>query len=169
MLFDRTIIIAILIGAMGAAPDARCQSISSANRAYARGDYVKAARSLTVGAERGDAAAQARLGFMYANGYGVPQSFIVAADLYRRSAERGNATAQHLLGLAYDKGQGVPRNEVLAYMWLDLAAAGGYGRERDFYARLRDAVASKMNSAQIAEGQALAVEWTSSPSNYRSR
>jgi len=30
---------------------------------------------------------------------------------------------QYLLGLMYDKGHGVPRSDVLAYKWLNLAAA----------------------------------------------
>jgi len=97
---------------------------------------------------------------MYANGLGVPQDFEVAAELYLLAAERGDTTAQYLLGLMYDKGQGVGRNEILAYKWLNLAAARALKREREYYIRLRMAVASKMTRAQVAEAQSLAVEWS---------
>jgi len=151
--------VAIVIAVFSGAAESWGQSSATTHRTSAPREPVAEARSLMELAERGDARAQARLGFMYATGYGVPQSFAVAAALYRRSAEHGNPTAQYLLGLAYDKGQGVPRDEVLAYVWLDLAAGGASRRDRDFYARLRDAVATKMTVAQVAYAQALAIEW----------
>jgi TPR repeat protein len=63
----------------------------------------------------GNARALGRLGFRYENGFGVPQNYIAAADLYRRGAERGDAFAQARLGLSYDKGHGVPQDFILAY------------------------------------------------------
>jgi TPR repeat protein len=63
----------------------------------------------------------------------------------------------------YDKGQGVRQDAVLAHKWLILAAAHAGQRQREYYARLRDAVASKMSSAQIALAQQLALEWTPKP------
>ena len=107
----------------------------------------------------GNARALGRLGYRYENGFGVPQNYIAAADLYRRGAEQGDAFAQARLGLSYDKGHGVPLDYILAYKWLDLAAARAPRRERDFYARLRNAVASKMSLAQVTEGQRLALVW----------
>jgi hypothetical protein len=111
-------------------------------------------------AAHGSAQALGRLGFRYENGLGVPQNYDAAASLYRRAAERGDAFAQSRLGLSYDKGHGVPRDYILAYKWLDLAAARAPRREHDFYLRLRNAVASKMSLDQIVEGQRLALEWT---------
>lgn len=134
-------------------------SLSSGNSAFARGDYVKAARMLLPLAERGNARAQALVGFMYATGQGIPQSYDAAAYWYRLSAEQGDVTAQYLLGLAYDKGQGVPLDEVAAYKWLNLAAARAPKRSRDDFARLRNAVASKMSRGQIAAGQWHALRW----------
>ena len=101
------------------------------------------------------------LGFMYEHGFGEPQAYTAAADLYARAAVQGNASAQGMLGLMYDKGHGVPQNFVLAYKWLILAAAHASGRERDVYLRLRDAVASKMSTDEIVEGQRLALNWKS--------
>jgi uncharacterized protein len=109
---------------------------------------------------RGNARALGRLGFRYENGLGVPQSYAAATDLYRRAAEQGDAFAQNRLGLSYDKGHGVPLDLVLSYKWLDLAAARAPRRQRDFYLRLRDAVASKMSLDQVVEGQRLALTWT---------
>jgi uncharacterized protein len=108
---------------------------------------------------RGNARALGQLGFRYENGFGVPQSYAAAADLYRQAAEQGDAFAQSRLGLAFDKGHGVPLDYILAYKWLDIAAARASRRERDFYLRLRDAVASKMPLAQVSEGQRLALMW----------
>ena len=108
---------------------------------------------------RGNARALGRLGFRYENGFGVPQSYVAAADLYRRGAEQGDAFSQSRLGLSYDKGHGVRQDFILSYKWLNLAAAGASRGERASYLRFRDAVASKMSLAQVSEGQRLAVMW----------
>jgi TPR repeat protein len=126
---------------------------------YSRTDYVRIVRESSPVVLRGNATAQARLGFRYENGFGVPQNYAAAADLYQSAAAQGDAFAQSRLGLSYDKGHGVPQNLVLSYKWLDLAAARATNRERDYYRRLRDAVASKMTSDQIVEGQRLALIW----------
>ena len=60
----------------------------------------------------------------------------------------------------YDKGHGVPQDFILAYKWLNLAAARSSTRERDYFLRLRNAIASKMSPVQIAEGQRLAMLWS---------
>ncbi len=134
-------------------------AMARANAAYARGDFVRAVKLLTPLALRGDARAQAVLGFMYENGYGAPQAYDAAADLYMRAASRGNPFGQGMLGLMYDKGHGVPQDFVLAYKWLNLAAAHAPARERDYFLRLRNAVASKLSPDQISEGQRLALTW----------
>lgn len=108
---------------------------------------------------RGSPRAMGRLGFRYENGFGVPQNYIAAVDLYRQAAELGDPFAQCRLGLSYDKGHGVPIDLVLSYKWLDLAAARASRREHDFYQRLRDAVAQKMSLEQVVEGQRLALIW----------
>jgi len=133
--------------------------VSRATAAYARGDYLAAVRTLTPLALHGDVKAQSFLGFLYENGYGVPQAYDAAADLYMQAAVCGNPFGQGMLGLMYDKGHGVPQDFVLAYKWLDLAAARASRHERDYFQRLRNAVALKMSKAQIAEGQRLALLW----------
>lgn len=130
-----------------------------ATEAYSRGDYVRTITTLTPLARRGNARAQALLGFMYENGFGVPQAYDAAADLYQSAAVQGDTFAQSRLGLIYDKGHGVPQDFILSYKWLDLAAAHATKRQRDYYQRLRNAVASKMTSDQIVQGQRLALIW----------
>lgn len=138
---------------------ARAGSLTRATAAYARGDYVAAVNVLTPLALRGDANAQAFLGFMFENGYGAPQVYDTAADLYCQAATRGNPFGQGMLGLMYDKGHGVPQDFILAYKWLNLAAARSPKHDRDYFIRLRNAVASKLSPAQIALGQRLAMLW----------
>ncbi|MGJ4929153.1 tetratricopeptide repeat protein [Bradyrhizobium sp. HKCCYLS2038] len=138
---------------------ANADPLSRADVAYARGDYVQAVDVLTPLALRGNSRAQAMLGFMVENGYGAPQAYVVAADLYARASIRGNPFGQAMLGLMYDKGHGVPQDVVLAYKWLNLAAAAASKHEREYFVRLRNAVASKMATEQIAEGQRLAAQW----------
>jgi uncharacterized protein len=149
----------VLLIACGLARPAHADAVTQANAAYARGDFIRAVTLLTPRALRGDARAQALLGFLYENGYGAPQAYVAAADLYMQAAVSGNPFGQCMLGLMYDKGHGVPQDFVLAYKWLDLAAARASHRERDYFLRLRNAVASKMSPAQISEGQRLALSW----------
>jgi hypothetical protein len=125
-------------------------------------DYAAAARRIIPLAQRGDAHAQAKLGFMYANGQGVPQSYDIAVNWYLQAAEQGEPTGQYLLGLMYDKGFGVTQNVIYAYKWLDLAAAHAPRQNREYYLRIRDAVASKMTRGQLDIGQQLAVEFVPS-------
>jgi TPR repeat protein len=130
------------------------------------GERTGPSRALVRRAEQGDPVAQARLGFMYQNGLGVPQAYVAAVDMYIRAAEQGNPTAQYLLGLMFDKGHGVVQDYVIAYKWLNLAASRASKRQSDYYLRLRDAVASKMTRVQIAEGQWLALNWVPKPRWY---
>jgi TPR repeat protein len=154
----RVICAGVVLGA-GAVPAAEAASIPEGRAPIYRGEYTTAARRIIPLAQRGDAHAQAMLGFMYANGRGVPQSYDVAVDWYLQSAEQGDPTGQYLLGLMYDKGFGVTQNVILAYKWLNLAAAHAPRRNLEDYLRLRDAVASKMTRAQLEAAQQLAVDF----------
>jgi hypothetical protein len=126
-------------------------------RAFAAHDYVTAARIFTDLAPLGDPRAQTYLGYMFANGKGVPQNYMVAAGWYRCASQQGYPAAQYMLGLMYDKGQGVPQDYVIAYALLNLAVAGA-GPEREHWARIRDAVASKLSLIERVRAQQLAFE-----------
>ena len=125
--------------------------------------YRGAVAPLIAAAERGDARAQAKLGFLYATGRNVPQNNTLACYWYRRGAEQGNPVAQHLLGLMYDKGMGVATDHVAAHIWLNLAAARTKGAEHEDNVRLRDAVAAKMSLGQLYDAQYLAQTWAPKP------
>jgi TPR repeat protein len=153
------VFIVVLLG-LGTMPIAHADALARGTAAYNRGDYIRAARELSPLAQRGNARALALLGFLYEHGFGAPQAYAAAADLYCQAAIQGNPFGQAMLGLMYDKGHGVPQDFVLAYKWLNLAAAHSYGHDRDAYARFRDAVASKMSTNEIVEGQWLALNWT---------
>jgi TPR repeat protein len=51
-----------------------------------RGDYATALREWRPLAEQGRAVAQHNLGFMYANGQGVPQDYAAAVKWWRKAA-----------------------------------------------------------------------------------
>ncbi len=62
--------------------------------AYERGDYDTALKEFRLLAERGNEAAQANLGFMYAKGQGVPQDYVQAYRWYTLAASQGNDLAE---------------------------------------------------------------------------
>ena len=77
-------------------------------------------------AEKGDADAQYNLGWMYADGEGVPEDDKEAVKWYRKAAEQGHADAQYSLGLMYADGKGVPQDDKEAAKWYRKAAEQGY-------------------------------------------
>jgi TPR repeat protein len=121
------------------------------------------ATALFAAAERGDPQAQTQVGFMYETGRGLPQDYMAAVYWYRRAAEQGFPRAMHQLGLMYDKGQGVAEDYVAAHKWLNLAAAGAEAQDREYFLRIRNAVANKMTVAQQTEAQWLARNWRPVP------
>jgi TPR repeat protein len=120
--------------------------------AQARQWYEKAAL-------QNHAEAQVNLGSLYDYARGGPQDFKMAVRWYRRSAEQGNELAQKRLGLLYERGDGVQKDYVQAYMWYKLGAANG-GKSG---AIMRDELATKMTSDQLAEAKKLAREWKPKP------
>jgi len=144
---------------------ARANPLTEGEAAYRRAQYSVAANKLLPLARHGSSQAQALLGFMYEYGRGVIQNAVIAAQLYQCAADQGHPMAQYQLGLMYDKGHGVPRSAVQAYVLLNLAAARVRAGEREYYVRIRNAVAAKLNLAQIAEGQRLASMWAPTPAH----
>lgn len=128
---------------------------------FARANGLAAAgRTITL-ARRGNSRAQSLLGLMYEYGNGVPQSDAEAAYWYRRAADQSHPTAQYLLGLMYEKGHGVSQSDMQAYVWLSLAAANAPRPAKEYYSRVRNAVAAKLSRAEIIEAQAWAAQFSS--------
>ena len=83
-----------------------------------------------------------------------------AVSWYRKAADQGNATAQSNLGGMYASGQGVPKDYVLAYMWRNLAAAAASDADiREQAVKAREALATMMTPAQVAEAQRMSRQW----------
>ena len=104
----------------------RRRQFGEALAAYKRGDYATAIRGIRVHAEQGDANAQVLLGFMYADGKGVPENDAEAVKWFRKAAEQGDAGGQHNLGSMYADGEGVLENDADAMKWVRKAAEQGY-------------------------------------------
>ena len=85
----------------------------------------------------------------------VPQDAGEAVHWWRLAADQGYAIAQYNLGVMYADGRGVPQDYVAAHMWANLAAAQGEENARE----LRDLLAERMSSGQIAAAQRAAREW----------
>jgi TPR repeat protein len=135
-------------------------AVASGVRAYSRQQYVLASELLQSPAQLGDPLAQTYLGFMYQEGRGVPRDYEVAAHWFRAAADQGQPTAQFFLGLLYDKGFGVRRDFVDAEKWLNLAAAHANNHDRDYWARMRDAVAGKLTIDELREARARSLAFT---------
>ena len=77
-------------------------------------------------AQRGDAAAQNRLGEAYGNGAGVKRDDRTALMWIRKAAAQGHASAQNNLGFIYAQGRGVAQDELQAMAWFRKAAEQGH-------------------------------------------
>ena len=87
-----------------------------------RGHYATAIRAWLPMAEAGNAEAQNNVGYMYEEGLGVPQNYLLAMNWYRQAADSGLAEAQHNMGMLYHHGYGVAENLIEAFRWFKMAA-----------------------------------------------
>lgn len=94
--------------------------------AYKNRNYLYAFDEFKPLALGGDAAAQYRLGVMYANGQGVAKDEQQAAAWYLKAAVQDDSRAQFAIAEMYNKGQGVPLNKKQAATWYIEAADHGY-------------------------------------------
>jgi uncharacterized protein len=155
----KLVLLSAFLCALVAAGPVAAGPLQTGIAAYNAHDYPRAARLLLPLAQRGNAMAQTYVGFMFQNGRGLPQNYVAAADWYRAASEQGVPVAQFQLGLMYDKGHGVPQDYVLAYKWLNVATARATPHEREYWVRIRDAVASKLTLIERTAGQDLASKW----------
>jgi TPR repeat protein len=80
---------------------------------------------LTTLANKGNALAQAYLGYMHIHGDGVPRDAVQAAGWFSRAASQGNADAQFNLGAIYYNGDGLQKDAEQAVNWWRKAADQG--------------------------------------------
>ncbi|BCK87356.1 hypothetical protein MIZ01_1134 [Sideroxyarcus emersonii] len=92
---------------------------------YRQKDYSSAIKLYRESANLGNAVAQAALGFMYANGLGVPQDYMQAVHWFQESANQESAYGQANLGFMYDYGYGVKRDFTNAVYWYQKSADQG--------------------------------------------
>ncbi|WP_455245551.1 tetratricopeptide repeat protein [Petrachloros mirabilis] len=118
-------------------------------------NYRQAKQWFEKAAKKGDAAAQVNLGMLYLHGDGAPQSAQMALFWFRQAAEQDNAAGLGKLGLMHEQGRGVLQDFIQAHKWYNLSAARG----EESSAAAREALATRMTPAQIAEAQRLAREW----------
>ena len=134
---------------------ATAQDFHKGLAAHKRGEYVTALREWRLLAEKGDAEAQYKLGFMYERGQGVLKNDREAVKWFRNAAEQGHARAQYSLGLRYLWGDGAPKNIVLAYKWWSLSSLLGHQKAGSYL----DKAAKLMTPAEIAKSRKLVREW----------
>ncbi|MEO8341460.1 MAG: tetratricopeptide repeat protein [Nitrospirota bacterium] len=118
-------------------------------------DDAKARQWYEKAAIQGHTEAQVNLGVLLMYARGGQQDYKMAVYYLRLAANQGNDLAQRRLGQMHERGEGVQQDYIKAYMWYSIGSANGV----EAGARLRDALAKKMDPEQIAEAQKLAREW----------
>lgn len=88
-------------------------------------DYAKALEIYTEAGEKGDADAQAQVGYIYQYGCGVDPDYEKAMEWNNRAAQQGNAQGQAQIGWLYQQGLGVTQNLDEAGRWYTRAADQG--------------------------------------------
>lgn len=88
------------------------------------------ATACRVSAERGDAEAQAKLGYILSHGQGVPQDYAEAVRWYSKAADQGNARGEDGLAFMYLQGHGVTQDRAEARNWYRKAADQGYAKSQ---------------------------------------
>jgi TPR repeat protein len=119
-------------------------------------DFKESAKWFRLAADQDHPRATYDLGVMYRDGQGVPQDFAEAFRLFQKGAEKlSYAPAENNLGLLYYFGKGTPKDLVLAYMWISIAANGGYEPAKKYLQK----VGQEMTAAQIKEANLKAQDW----------
>ena len=95
-------------------------------------DYAQAAQWYLKAADQSHSLAQFNLAIMYAAGQGVPRDEAKSMVWMQKAADQGDAGAQYQVGMKHHRAslnglpEAAPESRILAYKWLQLAAAQGY-------------------------------------------
>ena len=110
-------------------------------------------------AGNGDPKAQCAVGIDYLNGRRVAQDYRLGLHWLSKASDAGFAYARYVLADVYSRGYaGVPVDDASAYYYASLAAASSSldDKVRERAAKLRDASAKRLSTAQLAAMQAKA-------------
>jgi TPR repeat protein len=125
-------------------------------------DYVEAIRWYRLAADQGFVHAQNALGTIYRDGRGVPQDYAEAVKWYRKAAELDDVRAQANLAYMYANGLGVARDLVEACKWYMLASNRHVSSDREgreYAARERELIATRMTPVELGRAQKLVRDW----------
>ena len=154
----KLIVLLGLVFAVAACGKAETSSAAEAEEglaAFQKRDFDEAFEILLPLAEKGDAEAQFKVGFMYVHGRGVDRDFDEAIGWMTKAAEQGYPEAQYNLALSYDIGRGVARDLVEAHKWATLAVGQGYSSAGE----LKEDTASNMTEDELREARKRVSEW----------
>ena len=129
------------------------QDYDAGLKAFQAGDFQTALKEWKPLADQGHAYAQNNLGWMYADGEGVPEDDAEAVRWYRLAADQGHADAQNSLGLMYADGEGVVEDDAGAVRWYRLAADQGFADAQNNLGWMYD------NGEGVVEDDAEAAGW----------
>ena len=144
----------VALPVLAAAPSAESAADSPgvAIKAVRRGDFAEAYWLWRTLAERGDAEAQFQLGWLYANGQGLRQNPMAAADWWERAAHAGHPDADLAIAQAYQKGRGRKKDPEEAVYWMLVASRNG---NDDAQAIVRAMAGNGIEAAVAKVGQLL--------------
>jgi TPR repeat protein len=103
-------------------------------------DYSEALRWYRRAVEKGLPGAMYSLGWMYAEGRGVPRDDAEAVKWYRKAAAKGDGLGMTHLGWHYETGRGVAKDGQQALSWYRKAVEIGYEPAKRDVARLAKAL-----------------------------
>jgi len=145
----------VAVAACGKAETSSSAETEEGHAAFQKRDFDEAFEILLPLAEKGDAEAQFKVGFMYVHGRGVDRDFDEAIKWMTAAAEQGYPEAQYNLALSYDIGRGVARDLVEAHKWATLAVGQGYTSAGE----LKEDTASNMTEDELREARKRVSEW----------
>lgn len=134
---------------------------AEAYEAYQQDDYAAALVKWRPLAKQGSSAAQLFIGFMYANGQGVPKNETAAAKWFAEAAGQDNVVAEVKLALMYRDGRGVPVNRAKA-LYLVEQAARKKSHMQKIAQVLQRSLEKVMTKQEIDTAAELSANWESS-------
>lgn len=107
----------------------------------------------------GNPLAQSKMGDLYRDGRGVPQSYKCALAWYRKSASQGDGSAMMSVGYIYERGLGTPVSDELAYIFFGLAQENLDAGCHQCTNGLLGTLAKKMTPRQLMGARAIISQW----------